>query len=90
MATFDFPNFKEDCEFFSIKQLDWVWFAAWFLIIWTEKVHEFPQEDGFKGATPRFFDECYFVVTIIIHVIKLPIEYTHQKHEDKYRTTKVY
>jgi hypothetical protein len=53
-------------------------------------VTEHQHDQYLKGAAPRFFDECLFVLTIIIHVIKLLIEYIHQKHEDKYRTAKVY
>jgi hypothetical protein len=37
-----------------------------------------------------FIDLCWFVLTISIHEIKLFIEYIVQKHEDKYRTAKVY
>jgi hypothetical protein len=44
----------------------------------------------FKGAVPQFFGECLFVLTLIIYVNNLPTEYTRQKYEDKYHTTKVY
>jgi hypothetical protein len=37
-----------------------------------------------KGAAPRCFGECYIVLTIIIHVIKILMEYIYQKHEDKW------
>jgi hypothetical protein len=31
----------------------------------------------------RIFGECWFALTIIIHVDQLLIEYIHSKHEDK-------
>jgi hypothetical protein len=43
----------------------------------------------FKGAVPWLFGECQFVLTIVIYVNKLIIEYNHQKH-NTCRTAKVY
>jgi hypothetical protein len=42
------------------------------------QLYSSPCQNELKGAAPRFFDECQFVVTIIIHVIKLLIDYIHQ------------
>jgi hypothetical protein len=41
------------------------------------------------GCT-MMFGECLFVLTIMINVIKILIEYIHQKHKDKCRTAKLY